>query len=74
MHKVIKYTSTIEEYKQRKAAVEQRAVECSEMHKQAFEKWKEGDIEKVWLDGQGNLCIEYQSGNWWHYNDKGEWW
>lgn len=74
MHTVIKGTSTVEEYKRLKAHMEQRAVECSMKHKQAFEEWREGDIEKVWLDGQGNLCIEYQSGNWWHYNDKGEWW
>ena len=31
-------------------------------------------IKKVWIDKDGYLCIEYESGEWWHYNDKGEWW
>ena len=29
---------------------------------------------KAWFDFEGNFCIEYESGKWWHYNDKGEWW
>ena len=74
MQTVIKGTKTIEEYKQLKALMEQRATECFLNHKQAFENWQEGDITKLWIDGQGNLCIEYESSNYWHYNDKGEWW
>lgn len=74
MHTVIKGTKSIAEYKELRAYMEKRAIECFQMHKQALEIWKEGEIEKVWIDSQKNLCIEYESGNWWHYNDKGEWW
>lgn len=74
MQTVIKGTKTIEEYKQLKALMEQRATECYQNHKQSSENWQEGDISKIWIDGQGNLCIEYESSNYWHYNDKGEWW
>lgn len=45
-----------------------------EAHKKACEHWNEGGLAKVWIDKDGYLCIEYESGEWWHYNDKGEWW
>lgn len=74
MNIVIKGTKNIEEFKKLFDLMEQRATEYYQCHKKAFENWQEGEIEKVWIDGQGNMCIEYASGNWWHYNDKGEWW
>lgn len=73
MHIVIKGTKTIEEFKQRKAEMEEKALKYSEAHRRAFEVWREGNIDRVWLD-DGVLCIQYESGNWWHYNDAGEWW
>ena len=73
MHTVIKDTHSINEYKQVKGSMEHLAQECFARHKQAVENWTEGEIEKIWFDGSGNLCIEYQSGHWWHYNEKGEW-
>lgn len=30
-------------------------------------------IVKMWRT-DGVLCVQYLSGNWWHYNEKGEWW
>lgn len=74
MRTVIKGTTTIDSYKATKALMEQQAMTCYTLHRQAFEDWKEGEIAKVWYDIDGNLCIEYQSGNWWHYNQHGEWW
>lgn len=54
------------------------AKECMEVHKKAFEIWEEGGIAKVWRDEAGILCVEYDSGRWWHYRetDSGgiEWW
>ncbi|WP_167955612.1 hypothetical protein [Anaerosporobacter faecicola] len=50
------------------------ATELSKAHRKAFEHWNEGEIVKVWIDTSGNTCIEYESGNWWHYNERGEWW
>ena len=43
-------------------------------HKSAWEKWENGEPVKAWWDSDGNLCIEYASGKYWHYNEKGEWW
>lgn len=74
MNTVIKGTKTIAEYKQLKAYMEQRAEECQKAHRKAVEDWKEGGIAKVWIDGEGHICIEYESGKWWHYNEQGEWW
>lgn len=51
--------------------------ECSEAHKRARQKWEEGDIQETWIDDKGNICIKYESGNWWHYrNNNGTivWW
>ena len=62
------------EYKGVKAELEQRAIEAYKRHKQVFEEWQEGDIKEVWLDDRGVLCIRYESGNWWHYEDDGSWW
>jgi hypothetical protein len=74
MNTVIKGTKTIEEYKQLKAYMEQRAKEHYEVHRQAFENWKEGGIDKVWMIDNDNIRIQYESGEWWCYNEKGEWW
>lgn len=61
MNTVIKGTKTIAEYKRVREDMENLARANYARHKEAFEE-------------EGNLCIEYESGNWWHYNEKGEWW
>ena len=46
-------------------------------HRNAFESWQEGKPEEAWLDENGNLCIRYESGKWWHYRQDGaelSWW
>lgn len=76
MNIVIKGTKTIEEFKEVKAQMEKRALNNFEKHKNFFENWQEGEIVKVWYEDYKNkdvICIEYESGNWWHYNVKGEW-
>lgn len=48
-----------------------------EQHKSAFEYWSYGEPVRYWWDSNGILCIEYRSGNWWHYKvtENGlEWW
>lgn len=54
------------------------AKRYAERHKAALEYWYEGEIQKVWTDGDGNICIAYESGKWWHYRETGngdiEWW
>lgn len=75
IHIVVKNTKTIAEYNELKRFMKQKAQEYYEAHKKAYAvEWKEGSISKVWIDEQKNLCIEYESGNWWHYNEQGEWW
>lgn len=47
-------------------------------HKKAIENWTNGEIQNVWIDKEGNVCIAYESGKWWHYckdkSGKIEWW
>ena len=57
-----------------KAKFDQEAAFKSIIGAGACEHWNEGGLAKVWIDKDGYLCIEYESGEWWHYNDKGEWW
>lgn len=37
-------------------------------HRSLFENWEYGEIEETWKDADGNICIKYTSGNWWHYS------
>lgn len=37
-------------------------------HRSQFDTWEHGEIKKTWIDENGNICIMYQSGKWWHYN------
>jgi hypothetical protein len=74
MHTINNETNTIDEFKRLKAYLEQRAKEHYEAHKSAFENWRFGDIDKIWIDKDGLICIQYESGDWWHYNEIGEWW
>lgn len=73
-HTVIKGTKTIDEYEKKLLFMNQKATEFYSRHKEAVEDWKEGEPVKVWFDMDDNLCIEYESGKCWHYNEKGEWW
>ncbi len=54
------------------------AAKCIKVHKQAAENWSDGKIVKVWKDKNNILCITYESGRWWHYQQTGsgsiEWW
>jgi len=46
-------------------------------HKEATENWTDGTMECFWFDNDGNLCIRYSSGKWWHYKgtkEGYEWW
>ena len=74
IHIVVKNTKTIADYNDTKRYMYQKSQEFYEAHKKACVGWNEGSISKVWIDDQKNLCIEYESGNWWHYNEQGEWW
>lgn len=37
-------------------------------HRSQTSNWEHGEIQKTWIDENGNTCIMYQLGKWWHYN------
>ena len=74
VHTVIKGTKTIAEFKELREKMEHLTEVYFNNHKSAWENWENGDPVKAWWDNNNNLCIEYENGKWWHYNEKGEWW
>lgn len=74
MHIVVKGTKTVDEYKSVKSKIEELAERCYAAHKSAAGTWDDGQPVKVWYDPDGNLCVEYESGKWWHYSNNGQWW
>lgn len=52
--------------------------ECVAEHMAAFEAWPYGDVKKVEMDKDGDLCIHYTGGMYWHYRKSRdgdiEWW
>ena len=62
------------EFKEVKEKMNHLTDLCVTNHKKACESWDNGDPVKTWFDQEGNLCIEYANGKWWHYNAAGEWW
>ena len=57
-----------------KKTMEKLTAECYQNHKSAWENWENGEPVKALWDSDGNLCVEYENGKWWHYNEQGEWW
>lgn len=63
----------------RKEIIQAAAVkQAYQKHKHCCENWREGKPKKVWRDEDGCLCIQYESGKWWHYRQRDdgnlEWW
>ena len=53
------------------------AKHCMSVHKRNIETWEHGNIKKVWIDQDDNICVEYESCRWWHYriiDNTIEWW
>lgn len=43
---------------------------CVEAHKAAFEEWPYGEMQKAWVDENGDLCIRYtKSEQYWRYKE-----
>lgn len=78
MHVVIKGCKSISEYKEKKSRLSEQAELAYKSHKEKFENWNNGVPVKVWEDSNQYLCVEYESGKWWHYKNVGmnsfEWW
>lgn len=69
MHTVIKGAKTIAEFQEKQQRLADLAELAYKRHREVFENWKEGEPIKAWFDSEGNVCVEYQSGEWWHYKD-----
>lgn len=57
--------------------IPERVREYAKAHIDACDPWVHGGIGKTWTDGDGNTCIQYEDGCWWHYReteDGLEWW
>lgn len=81
MHIEIKGKSTIEEFKEEEKKMSELAKKYFEIHKNSCENWNHGNPVKVWWekdwrthDLEKVLCIEYEDGKYWHYNESGECW
>lgn len=60
-----------------KDSITAAALRCAEEHMKACEDWNHGQIKGSWLDADGNLCIQYEDGCWWHYRETEsglQWW
>lgn len=51
-------------------AKQEYAEFCMTEHMKAVSNWKEGKIVKYWEEAHGVMCVQYESGNWWHYKNK----
>lgn len=51
-----------------------RIYQC---HCSSIEEWQEGHPVESWIDRNGNICVRYESGKYWHYKPDGSgftWW
>lgn len=48
-------------------AIEDTVNDCYEQHKAVWEKWDKGEPVDHWRDDEGNMCIRYANGEWFHY-------
>ncbi len=74
---IITGTKTIDEYKKLRANMQEQAERYSQQHMAATEIWQYGLPVKCWRSDSADLCIEYKSGQWWHYTETQnglEWW
>ena len=62
-------------WRERMNSLEITAYKAYAAHRKAFNTWDNGNIDKVWLDDDKNICIRYDNGKWWHYSvsKSGEW-
>ena len=69
MHVVIKGAKTIEEYKKTQQEIISRAEVAYYTHKNVTPNWSEGEAVKAWINDDGEICLQYESGSCWAYKD-----
>ena len=47
--------------------MDKNVLQLYQEHKSMFENWTYGEPVKSWKDKDGNTCIKYESGKWFHY-------
>ena len=54
----------------------EEVTKAYQTHSKMYENWPYGEPVKSWKDKDGNLCIKYESGTWFHYKTTGriQWW
>jgi hypothetical protein len=66
---IIKGTKTVQEFKDVRASMEERAERYSRRHIASCENWQEGLPVRCWRGSFGVLWIEYESGKCWQYRE-----
>lgn len=66
---IIKDTKTVQEFKDVRASMEERAERYSRRHIASCENWQEGLPVRCWRGSFGVLWIEYESGKCWQYKE-----
>lgn len=66
---IIKGTKTVQEFKDVRASMKERAERYSKKHMSACENWQEGLPVRCWRGSLGVLWIEYESGKCWQYRE-----
>lgn len=69
MQTVIKGAKTIKEYQEKQQSLVRSAELAYMRHRQDSNVWSEGEPVRAWYDSKNNLCVEYESGKFWHYKD-----
>lgn len=55
----------------------EKADECFRKHRQQYGTWAHGDPKRCWIDEANIMCIMYEDGCWWHYEEGRQgltWW
>lgn len=71
LHTVVKGTRTITEYKQAKADMERLTNLFYQKHLASTDRWTDGVPVKVWYEDSSTLCVQYESGIVYYYDQDG---
>lgn len=62
-------TKIKKEVMEQKKDLEKLCKTAYKRHKLFVDDWKEGEPVKFWKSDDCEICVQYESGNWWHYKD-----
>lgn len=47
--------------------IKEYAKRCERRHRRVLGRWEDGQMKKSWMEKDGVLCVQYQSGAVYHY-------